>query len=318
MNVTISENAWRAMQCPDCRHELRRISEGADCSSCGARYPRRASGALDMRLKKSKRIQHEYVLGEPLLAPPGVDFRLLREKRAPAVDFGELSVPYHLTRALMSHFPRAGSRGDLALDLGCGTALHRPVCEAAGFEYLGLDHDSDMAQLLGDAHALPFRDASIGFALSIAVLEHIRYPFVMMREVHRVLRPGAAFIGTVAFLEPFHSESYYHHTHLGTLNSLREGGFEVKCIAPSAQWNALAAQGAMGLFPRMPGVLLRPLLWPLLLLHRMWWTIGGLVRPEATATVRIRNLTGAFSFVARRPATDQQSDRHRSGSASPG
>jgi SAM-dependent methyltransferase len=259
------------------------------------------SGALDLRLQKPKKVTLSHVLGGPLDVPERIDWRELRERRDPEVDFGGVPAPYHLTRALMSHFPRAQGEGEVALDLGCGDALHRSVCEKAGFEYLGLDHASGRAQVLGDAHALPLADASIGFVLSIAVLEHIRFPFVAMREVRRVLRPGAPFIGTVAFLEPFHSDSYFHHSHLGVLTSLREGGFEIDCIAPSADWNALAAQGAMGLFPKMPDTLLRPLLWPLHALHRLWWMAGGLVNAEATEATRVRNLTGAFSFVARRP-----------------
>jgi SAM-dependent methyltransferase len=280
------------------------MSAGADCGACGVRYPSAATGALDLRLRKPKVIRHEHVLGEPLPALPSTEYRELPEKHEPEVDFGELSVPHHLTRALMSHFPRAPRTGDLALDLGCGGAVHRPVCEAAGFEYVGLDYESDSAQVLGDAHALPFADQSFGFVLSIAVLEHIRFPFVAMREAFRVLRPGALFIGTVAFLEPFHGNSYFHHSHLGVLTSLLEGGFEIDCIAPHADWNALTAQANMGLFPKMPGVLQRLLIWPLQVLHRLWWAAGRRITPEATEAVRIRNLTGAFSFVARRPAVD--------------
>ena len=304
MSVTLSQNAWRALRCPQCGQELRRIAEGAQCVGCGIRYALAPSGALDLRLQKPRKVTQEHVLGEPRGAPERIDWRELREKRDPEVDFAGVAAPYHLTRALMSYFPRARDAGELALDLGCGSALHRSVCEKAGYDYVGLDHASAGAQVLGDAHALPFADASFGFVLSIAVLEHIRLPFVAMREVCRVLRPGAPFIGTVAFLEPFHSDSYFHHSHLGVLTSLREGGFEIECIAPSASWNALTAQGTMGLFPRMPGALLRPLLWPLQALHRLWWAAGGLVSAEATDATRVRNLTGAFSFVARRPRSD--------------
>ncbi|MGH2403025.1 MAG: class I SAM-dependent methyltransferase [bacterium] len=101
----------------------------------------------------------------------------------------------------------AAAADALALDLGCGETFHRPACEHAGYTYVGLDHASDQATVLGDAHALPFKDNSVDFILSLAVFEHIRYPFVAIPETHRVLRPGRPFIGTVAFLEPYHGAS---------------------------------------------------------------------------------------------------------------
>ena len=203
----------------------------------------------------------------------------------------------------MSYFPAAKSNDAIMLDLGCGNAVHRKICEHAGFEYVGFDYDFSNASLLGDAHALPFKNNSFEFVLSIAVIEHIRYPFVMMSEGYRVLKPGGKFIGTVAFLEPFHSNSFYHHTHLGLFNSLQFAGFNVKYIAPSTKWHVLVAQAIMSLYPKSPRWTSKLLVLPAYLVHRIWWKIGYLFAhlEKASEGNRILITTEAFSFIANKP-----------------
>jgi SAM-dependent methyltransferase len=220
----------------------------------------------------------------------------------PEVDFGDTSVPFHLTAELRSYLPKARSSDSLLLDLGCGNAVHKAVCERAGFEWVGADYDeTSEASVLADAHSLPFKDGAFECVLSVAAIQLFQYPFVAMKEVHRVLKPGGIFIGTVAFLEPA-AGGFYHHTDRGVLNSLEFPGFTVNVLAPSEEWSMLVAQAQMGLFPKMPGVMSRGIVYPLQLLHKLWWAAGRLVtgNPNADNSVRIRNTTGAFAFVASR------------------
>ena len=295
----ISNNVWAVLACSYCGHSLHKNSSGASCSNCGSGYKYNEQGTLDLRLVKPRSYPLEFKLGTPLLPANGFQFNSMQPNDTPDVDFANVGTPWHLTAELMSYFPKAkGSRDSLMLDLGCGDANHRTACEHAGFEWVGLDYDSPRALLVGDAHALPFKDDVFEFILSIAVLEHIRFPFVMMSEAYRVLKPGGRFVGTVAFLEPFHGDSFYHHSHLGAFNSLQFAGFRIDALAPSERWSGLTAQASMGLFPKMPQVLSRAIVWPVELLHKLWWKAGSLVSREADKNVRVRNLTGAFMFVA--------------------
>ncbi|MCO5101762.1 MAG: class I SAM-dependent methyltransferase [Burkholderiaceae bacterium] len=256
-------------------------------------------GAFDLRLRKAKRFSVELELGiDPLT--PGFAFSPLAEKEHPEVDFSGTRLPWHLTRELLSHFPKANTPQSVALDLGCGTGLHREVCERAGFQWAGLDYSNRLAPILGDGHALPFLSNSVEFVLSLAVLEHIRHPLVLAREVRRVLKPGGHYIGTVAFLEPFHGDSYYHHTHLGTFNTLRSAGLEILHVGPHPAWSGLRAETTMGLFPRLPEWLATALVWPVEVLHRFWWRAGRAFSPDATESLRRLTNAGSFEFVARK------------------
>jgi len=282
--------------------------------TCHQEYHYSHKGQLDLRLRSRRLYQlqfeigtdPEFAIGSDLLSvhPP---LKVLERNPKPAVDFTGMSVPWHLTGALMSHFPKAKSGDSVMLDLGCGNSVHRDVCLRAGFEYVGFDFDSPEAQILGDAHALPFRDNSFEFVLMMAVLMQIRYPFVAMKEVFRVMRSGGRFIGTVAFLQPIAEGNYYHHSYLGTLNSLDFAGFDVQNISPSVDFTALIALATMILFPKLPRVIAKSIVMPLQALHRIWWTLGHMLTHSRYVTEqrRLLSTTGYFSFVA----TKQDSGR---------
>lgn len=78
-----------------------------------------------------------------------------------------------------------------------------------------------------DAHSLPFRDSLFQRVECDAVLEHVRSPEEVMREIRRVLAPGGYAHLVTPFCHPFHE--YPKDYRRFTVDGLRElaGGLEV-------------------------------------------------------------------------------------------
>ncbi len=293
----LPEAVREALACPQCGGALAAARSQLVCVHCESAYEVEEERRVDLRIRTPKRYQVEFQVGGDLV-PPGFRFAPLEPRLDPEVDLSQIKPPWHLSRPLMTYFPKARSPRSIALDLGCGTGLHREVCERAGFQWAGLDYANPLAPMRGDGHALPFRSGSVEFVLPLAVLEHLRHPSVVAHEVARVLRPGGYYIGTVSFLEPFHGDSYYHHTHLGTYNTLQSAGLEIVRIGPTPAWSGLRAQATMSLFPRLPEPLAAALVWPTEAAHRLWWWAGRRFSRTATESLRRLSNAGSFEFVA--------------------
>jgi len=105
------------------------------------------------------------------------------------------------------------NEGGLVLDCGAGK---RPVYfdNVVNFEIA----DYDTTDVRGVGEVLPFIDEAFDAVLSIAVLEHVKNPFLCARQISRVLKPGGSLMCVVPFLQPFHA--YPHHYYNMTTQGL--------------------------------------------------------------------------------------------------
>lgn len=144
--------------------------------------------------------------------------------------FNELSGP-RPNFSTLEDFPLSGS--GLCLDLGCGQGPHREVVESAGYRWVGMDiRPSSRISVRGDALRLPFSRGTFSAVLAWQALEHFPKFWMCLAEVHRVLKNGGRFLGSVSFLEPYHDASFYGFSELGLRYLLNDNGFVSIDIKP--------------------------------------------------------------------------------------
>jgi SAM-dependent methyltransferase len=246
MGKTMSDHLpvehWIAelLRCPDCGHTLNWSDTNWSCPACGfaslnerdlrAHLPSLMTISL---ARKASFDPQQWLLALPTSAPECT-------YRGPAA----LRDSTAFLSVMQEQLPYSAR----VLDLGCGPKDQKAPIEHLRHRYLGVDFDSQDADLLVDAHALPFQSQSFDCIFSYAVLEHLHNPFVAMTEVARVLKPGGLFLGTVSQGEPFHA-SYFHHTAWGLLSLLSQ----VPQLQPRRLWPAidtLDSLASMGRYPK--------------------------------------------------------------------
>lgn len=228
------------LACPDCQRDL----NGTACA-CG--FTVAAGSPRDYRPQRPAERTFRFAIGSSVRE----DLADVRADR-PAVTYTGPKAIRDSSELFSAAEPWL-DRGKRLLDLGCGPRDQAAPAEHYGLAYAGVDFDSPAADLLADAHALPFRNGTFDAVLSYAVLEHLYNPFLAVREVARVLAPGGIFFGTVSQGEPFH-DSYFHHTAFGVLAVFRAGGLRVLRLWPS--YDTLHALSGMGRYPRAQRMLI--------------------------------------------------------------
>ena len=149
---------------------------------------------------------------------------------------------------IKSRYPNGGR----VLDLGAGTGSSKQLFDS-NWEWIGVDiyPESDLV-LKADAHNLSFSDNYFDLVISIAVFEHLHSPWIAIKEISRVMKEGSFFLGTVAFLEPEHGNSYFHMTKRGISQIFKEGNLKEIIIEPIEGWNVLTNRPAQAAY-RAPG-----------------------------------------------------------------
>lgn len=129
--------------------------------------------------------------------------------------------------------------------LGDGKVRWRGVDIGDSEEHLGRPANAPHIDLY-DGVKLPYDDASFDVIWCRQVLEHVRYPDLVLAEVNRALKPGGLFVGSVSQLEPYHSRSIFNWTHYGICVVFGDHGLEVEQLTPGVDGLLLMLRAVFG------------------------------------------------------------------------
>ena len=134
--------------------------------------------------------------------------------------------------------------GDL-LDCGAGECRRYAALFKHVRSYKTLDPNPEWKpDIPGSAEAIPLPDASVDSVLSTQVLEHVPHPWKVIREFHRVLRPGGRCLLTAPQENELHEEphDYFRYTKYGLRVLFEEAGFTIEAMDQRGGYHAMMMQ----------------------------------------------------------------------------
>jgi len=201
---------WPKLVCVECsKSELKSIDSGFECLACGKKYPQHNATKIPVFVSSRSPLDEQEIL--------------IHEVKEAALDL-EVANSHWNTGPLRAMLGKTS--GKKVLSFGSGDGGDRAWLEHASYELICFDiYPGPFTDVVCDGHELPFADAQFDIVVSTAVFEHLYNPFQAAREIHRVLKPGGTLVGSAAFLEAYHANSYFHMSHLGLTEVFGRAGF---------------------------------------------------------------------------------------------
>ena len=115
------------------------------------------------------------------------------------------------------------------IDVGAGSAKYSDIIKTHASEYVAFDiMPGKNIDVVGDVLNMPFENDSFDTVISTQVLEHVEKPWVMVKEITRILKSGGVCLLSAPLMVPYHPapQDYFRFTHVG-MRSLFQNDFEI-------------------------------------------------------------------------------------------
>lgn len=133
--------------------------------------------------------------------------------------------------------------GGRMMDFGCGSKPYKALIKVA--DYVGVDfeneghpHDNEQIDIFYDGKNIPVPDNHFDSALSSEVFEHVFNLEEVLKEINRVLKPGAKFLITCPFIWKEHEmpNDFARYTHFALQHILTKSGFKIVSMDKSGNF----------------------------------------------------------------------------------
>lgn len=181
------------LACPTCKTSLDNSDGGLHCAQCGDMFAIKGESVFfqESSLNNEQSADSLILKVKNFLKAklPGL-FILLYNSVAVYVNPGP--------RALIKKVPPD------ALILNVGSGINRISAQVTNIDITPQTN----VDVVASAYALPFMTSSADLVISESLLEHLERPEEAVREMHRVLKPGATLYIVTPFMLGFHSSPY--------------------------------------------------------------------------------------------------------------
>ena len=159
-----------------------------------------------------------------------------------------LATPAQIAR---SSFTREVMRGVLdavhgdVIDFGAGMSRYKEWIVTKATSYTAMDlFQFPGIDIVGDVLNPPLPDASYDTAVSTHVIEHVREPWVMAEQMHRVLKPGGTIIIMAPFMYPFHADptDFFRFSEQGIASLFERLGMEIVLCSKYGGWSDVVSE----------------------------------------------------------------------------
>lgn len=194
------------LRCVECGAPLEPKSGDLKCVQCGALY--HYSGARPVLLRQDNPLfpSGEYRHPKPdgdQESTPKLRERLKRMIPSRSVNLARPRIYEKIGKSL--------STNSRVLVIGCGQQRGQLdlLCRTAAVEFLltDIDHHAD-CDVYCDAHELPFAEESFDGVVTTAVIEHVIEPWVVAKEIARVVKEGGFVYSEAPFVLGVHEGAY--------------------------------------------------------------------------------------------------------------